>query len=68
MGKVYGKKGRKMLNTAKSLNTACGKINKSQLQGLTPEKKVILKSLMGSASSPKIDMNKIRNFEKYGED
>ncbi len=41
------------------------KIDKSNMTGLTPDKKKILKTLMGSASSP-IDFNKIRNELKYG--
>lgn len=46
---------------------AIRKIDKTNLSGLTTEKKQILKSLQGIASSP-IDFNKIRNEEKYGKD
>lgn len=46
---------------------AIRKIDKTNLSGLTMEKKKILKSLQGIASSP-IDFNKIRNEEKYGKD
>ncbi len=41
------------------------KIDKSKIIGLNSEKKKILKSLMGAASSP-IDFNKIRDELKYG--
>jgi hypothetical protein len=41
------------------------KINKLNIIGLTPNKKKILKSLMGSASSP-LDFNKMRDVLKYG--
>lgn len=41
------------------------KINKTKMTGLNSEKKIILKSLMGAASSP-IDFNKIRDELKYG--
>jgi len=40
------------------------KINKSELKGLTKEKKEILKSLKGSASSV-LDLNKVRDEWKY---
>ena len=43
------------------------KINKSNLIGLTPEKKAILKSLCGAASIP-VDFNEIRDEEKYGDE
>lgn len=43
------------------------KIDKNKYEGLTPKKKEILKSLMGSASS-KIDFNKVRDNYKYGEE
>lgn len=46
---------------------AIRKIDKTNSSGLTMEKKQILKSLQGIASSP-IDFNKIRNEEKYGKD
>ena len=42
------------------------KINKSNLTGLTSDKKAILKKLCGSASIH-IDFNKIREEQKYGE-
>ena len=42
------------------------KINKSNLTGLTSDKKAILRKLRGSASIP-IDFNKIREEQKYGE-
>ncbi|MFA9397940.1 MAG: hypothetical protein ACERKV_06730 [Clostridiaceae bacterium] len=41
------------------------KIDKSNITGLTTDKKKILKNLMGSATSP-IDLNKIRDELKYG--
>lgn len=41
------------------------KIDKSNITGLTPNKKKIMKSLMGSASSP-LDLNKMRDELKYG--
>nr|WP_308743160.1 hypothetical protein [uncultured Anaerocolumna sp.] len=41
------------------------RINKTMMTGLNSEKKKILKSLMGTASSP-IDFNKIRDELKYG--
>ena len=47
--------------------TVVRKINKSNISGLTLDKKRLLKSLQGIASSP-IDLNKIRNEQKYGED
>lgn len=43
------------------------KIDKTNISGLTIDKKKILKSLQGMASSP-IDFNKIRNEQKYGKD
>jgi len=43
------------------------KINKTNISGLTLEKKKLLKSLQGIATSP-IDFNKIRDEQKYGED
>ena len=43
------------------------KIDKTNISGLTMDKKKILKSLQGIASSP-IDFNKIRNEQKYGKD
>ena len=43
------------------------KINKSNIKGLTKEKKALFKSLVGSASSSKIDLNKVRDEWKYGE-
>lgn len=43
------------------------RIDKANIVGLTMDKKKILKSLQGIASSP-IDFNKIRNEQKYGED
>lgn len=50
------------------MNTmAVKKIDKSNMSGLTLEKKQILKSLQGIATSS-IDFNKIREKEKYGED
>ena len=50
------------------MNTmAVRQIDKTNLSGLTVEKKKILKSLQGIATSP-IDFNKIRDEKKYGED
>jgi len=43
------------------------KINKNNIIGLTKEKKKILESLMGSASSEHIDFNKVRDVWKYGQ-
>lgn len=43
------------------------RIDKANIVGLTMDKKKILKSLQGIASS-RIDFNKIRNEQKYGED
>lgn len=43
------------------------RIDKTDMIGLTMDKKKILKSLQGIASSP-IDFNKIRNEQKYGKD
>lgn len=40
-------------------------IDKTGISGLTVDKKKILKSLKGIASSP-IDFNKIREEQKYG--
>ena len=42
-------------------------IDKSNLSGLTVDKKKILKSLQGIATSP-IDFNKVREEQKYGKD
>lgn len=51
-----------------SMNAAViRKIDKTNISGLTMDKKKILKSLQGIASSP-IDFNKIRNEQKYGKD
>lgn len=47
--------------------TVVRKIDKSNFTGLTLDKKKILKSLQGVATSS-IDFNKIRDKEKYGED
>ena len=47
--------------------TMVKKIDKTNLSGLTLDKKKLLQSLQGIATSP-IDFNKIRNEEKYGED
>lgn len=43
------------------------KIDKTNMSGLTIEKKRLFKSLQGIATSP-IDFNQIRDREKYGED
>jgi hypothetical protein len=43
------------------------KLDKTNVSGLTLDKKKLLKSLQGVASSP-IDFNKIRNEQKYGKD
>jgi len=43
------------------------KINKCDIVGLTRDKKNILKGLIGSASSKKIDFNKVREEWKYGQ-
>lgn len=43
------------------------KIDKSNITGLTTEKKEVLKSLMGSVKSP-LDLNKMRDELKYGKD
>lgn len=48
-------------------NMAIRKIDKTNIPGLTLEKKQILKELQGIATSS-IDFNKIREKEKYGED
>lgn len=42
------------------------KLNLSEHEGLTKEKKEILKSHMGSATS-KIDMNEVLEWYKYGD-
>lgn len=42
------------------------RINKTNIKGLTSEKKALLKSVVGSASSSKIDLNKVRDSFKYG--
>lgn len=47
--------------------TTVRKIDKTNISGLTLEKKKILKSMQGIATSP-IDFNKIRNEQKYGKD
>ena len=44
------------------------KLIKSDNSGLTKEKKEILKSIIGSASSLKIDLNRIRDKYKYNTD
>ena len=41
------------------------KIDKSNKKGLTQEKKALFKSIIGKASSPKIDLNTIRDEWKY---
>ena len=46
---------------------AIKRIDKSNLSGLTADKKKILKSLQGVATSP-IDFNRIREDQKYGKD
>lgn len=46
---------------------AISKIDKTNVSGLTIDKKKLLKSLQGIATSP-IDFNKIRDEEKYGKD
>jgi hypothetical protein len=43
------------------------KIDKTNITGITPNKKKILKSLQGAASSP-IDFNEIRDEQKYNEE
>lgn len=43
------------------------KIDKTNVSGLTVDKKKILKSLQGIATSP-MDFNKIRDEQKYGKD
>ena len=42
------------------------KINKSNFSGLTSDKKKILKGLQGTATFT-IDLNKVRDEQKYGE-
>lgn len=63
------KKEKEDVNKAKEDDTmnavAIGKIDKTNLSGLTLDKKKILKGLQGIASSP-IDFNKVRDKEKYG--
>lgn len=39
--------------------------NVQNYKGLSKEKKELLKKLMGSASTPKIDFNKVRDEWKY---
>ena len=46
---------------------AVRKIDKTNISGLTIDKKKLLKSLQGIATSP-IDFNKIRDEQKYGKD
>ena len=41
------------------------KIDKTKITGLTKEKKELLKSYKGKSSSP-IDLNKVRDYIKYG--
>lgn len=43
------------------------KIDKNEQKGLTQEKKMMFKSIIGKASSPKIDLNKIRDEWKHTE-
>lgn len=51
-----------------SMNAAMVKrIGKTDMTGLTMDKKKIIKSLRGIASSP-VDFNKIRDEQKYGKD
>lgn len=47
--------------------TMAERIGKANIIGLTMDKKKILKSLQGIASSP-IDFNKIRDEQKYEKD
>lgn len=49
------------------MNAAVRKIDKTNLVGLTVDKKKLLKSLQGIATSP-IDFNKIRDAQKYEKD
>jgi len=44
---------------------AIRKIDKTNVSGLTLDKKKLLKSLQGIATSP-IDFNKLRDEQKYG--
>lgn len=46
---------------------AIRKIDKTNVSGLTLDKKKILKGLQGIATSP-LDFNKIRDEQKYGKD
>lgn len=46
---------------------AVRKIDKTNISGLTLDKKKLLKSLQGIATSP-IDFNKLRDEQKYGKD
>ena len=46
---------------------AVKKIDKTNMSGLTLDKKKLFKSLQGIATSP-IDFNKIRDEQKYGKD
>ena len=41
------------------------KIDKTNLKGLTKDKKAILKGVIGTANSSKIDLNKYRDECKY---
>lgn len=41
------------------------KIDKTNLKGLTKDKKSIFKSVIGTANSSKIDLNKYRDKCKY---
>lgn len=60
--------GKKKMKEANSMNAVMAeRIDKTNLVGLTMDKKKILKSLQGTASSP-IDFNRIRNEQKYGKD
>lgn len=48
----------------KKMNAAIKKIDKTNITGLTSDKKQLLKKHMGSVSS-KIDMNKVREWWKH---
>ncbi|WP_336883836.1 hypothetical protein [Priestia koreensis] len=50
----------------KKMNATIKAIDKSNITGLSKDKKKLLEQYMGSAPS-KIDMNKVREWWKYGD-
>jgi hypothetical protein len=60
-------RGEEMFASVKAERPIVSTIDKSKIRGLDYEKKMILKSSIGSVSTPDFDLNKLRDYSKYGD-